>query len=126
MVLEKLLELLVGLVLAATAGTGGITTAQNATSHANPPAPVSVTEKIQLGMAHAHDANSADQAASPTKPDAASDGLTTAAGAIANAMDLAPDAADPGLQRALDAVSSAGPPSPPVPNVPVDVPTGRP
>jgi hypothetical protein len=125
MVLEKLLELLVGLVLAATAGTGGITTAQNATSHASPPAPVSVTEKIELGMAHAQGVQASDNAANPSASAAASDGLTTATSAIEHAMDLAPDAADGGLQRALDAVSSAGTAAS-EPHIPVDVPAGRP
>jgi hypothetical protein len=121
--LEKLLELLVGLALAATAGTGGIATAQDASANADANAPFSVTEKIEWALAQR--AQASENAAQVDAAEAAADGLETAIGAIEHAMELAPDAADAGLQQAWDSVSSAGADAAGS-HIPDGVPTGRP
>lgn len=89
--LERIIELLLGLAVAA-ASAFGIGTAT--TTPQGPPADVGLPEQPQ----------------SVTAPESAGEGLATALSAIERAMETTPDAADDGLQRAWDRVSTAGPP----------------
>jgi len=88
--LERIIELLLGLAVAA-ASAFGIGTATT-TPH-GPPADVEQAAKPEVAA-----------------PESAGGGLDTALSAIERAMETAPDAADEGLQRAWDHVSTAGPP----------------
>jgi hypothetical protein len=89
--LDRIIELLLGLAVAA-AGAFGIGTAT--TTPQGPPADVQHTAKPPV----------------VTEVESAGDGLATALSAIERAMESGPDAADDGLQRAWDHVSTAGPP----------------
>ena len=93
--LDRIIELLLGLAVAA-AGALGIGTATT-TPH-GPPADVQ------------HGPPADVQPAAKPDVEAAGDGLATALAAIERVMATAPDAAADGLQRAWDRVSTAGKP----------------
>lgn len=104
--LDKLLEILIGLLVAS--GSAGVAIAQDA-APADPQVPSSVIEKLAWARSHAAEVrrDAVVDGALEATSQAANDGLV-AADAIENATELAPDAADQGLQRAGQAIGSGG------------------
>ena len=124
--LEKVIELLLGLTVGA-AGVVGISTAADATAEAQVRAP-SVTEKVAAARQRVEEIRRdvEEDATAEAEADAGAeanaqgdvetagvDGRANAAAAIEAAIELAPEAADFGLENAWEQVTTA-PAGPPV------------
>jgi hypothetical protein len=127
--LEKVIELLLGLAVAAAAAAG-IGTATT-TPHGVGPDADSIAAKVAWAEQHAADLRSAaaDEVTLEEAAAVEAAGLDTALEALERVMSTAPDAASDGLQQAWNSVSTAGPPDDPgsaADVAPVDVPAGPP
>jgi hypothetical protein len=129
--LERIVELLVGLAVAAAAAFG-IETATT-TPHGVGPDTDSIAAKVaeakQRATERRADAASVELTSGEVGAQSSDAGLAAAIAALERVMESAPDAASDGLQQAWDSVSNAGPPEDPgsaADAAPVDVPAGPP
>ena len=127
--LERIIELLLGLAVAAAAALG-IGTATT-TPHGVGPDADSIAAKVAWAKQHADDVRAAavDEVTLDETAALEAEGLDTALAALERVMATGPDAAGDGLQQAWDNVSTAGAPEDPgsaADVAPVDVPAGPP
>lgn len=106
--LDRIIELMIGLTVAASAAVGGLGIAADATGTAATHAVIGA-DRAAAAMVRADAAATGRANASEAQAAAAAEatGTEQAAAAIEKAMELAPDAADTGLTNAWERVTSA-------------------